>query len=238
MARLELEGLTKHFGATVAVHDVSLDVRDGEFVTLLGPSGCGKTTTLRMIAGFLAPTAGRVRLGGMDVTVLPPWKRNTGMVFQSYALFPHLTVAENVAFGLEMRKVPKSDMPARVAEALRLVRLGGLSERLPRELSGGQQQRVAVARALVARPEVVFADEPTGNLDSRSGAEVLAFLRRSVDDMGQTIVMVTHDAVAAAYADRVLFLADGKVVGDLVAPTSQRVLDFLKNLDTTSGADR
>ena len=137
MARLQVEGLSKHFGATVAVRDVSLDVRDGEFVVLLGPSGCGKTTTLRMIAGFIAPTAGRVRLGGQDVTGLAPWKRNAGMVFQSYALFPHLTVAQNVAFGLEMRKVAKAEIASRTAEALRLVRLGGLSERLPRQLSGG-----------------------------------------------------------------------------------------------------
>jgi len=149
MARLEIEGLSKHFGSTVAVHEFSLDVRDGEFVMLLGPSGCGKTTTLRMIAGFVTPTGGRVRLGGQDVTGLPPWKRNTGMVFQSYALFPHLTVAQNVAFGLQMRKVPKLDIAPRVAEALRLVRLQGLSERLPRQLSGGQQHRVALARALV-----------------------------------------------------------------------------------------
>src|SRR5688572_23638624 len=166
MARLELEGLSKHFGPTVAVREVSLSVRDGEFVVLLGPSGCGKTTTLRMIAGFIAPTAGRVRLDGRDVTALPPWKRNAGMVFQSYALFPHLTVAENVAFGLEMRKVSRAEVPPRVAEALRLVRLDGLHARLPRQLSGGQQQRVALARALVVRPDVLLLDEPLSNLDA------------------------------------------------------------------------
>src|SRR5882672_10013635 len=145
MARLEIERLSKHFGPTVAVHDVSLDARDGEFVVLLGPSGCGKTTTLRMIAGFVAPTGGRVRLGEHDITTVPPWRRNTGMVFQNYALFPHLTVAENVAFGLEMRGVAKGGMKARVDEALQMVRLSGLAERLPRQLSGGQQQRVALA---------------------------------------------------------------------------------------------
>src|SRR6059058_1419854 len=149
MARLEIEGLSKHFGSTVAVHEFSLDVRDGEFVMLLGPSGCGKTTTLRMIAGFITPTAGRVRLGGKDITLLPPWKRDTGMVFQSYALFPHLTVAQNVAFGLEMRKMRPAEIAPRVEEALRLVRLGAHGSRLPRQLSGGQQQRVALARALV-----------------------------------------------------------------------------------------
>ena len=147
MARLELEGLSKHFGPTVAVHEVSLDVRDGEFVVLLGPSGCGKTTTLRMIAGFIAPTAGRVRLGGKDVTALPPWKRNAGMVFQSYALFPHLTVAENVAFGLEMRKVPRAEIAPRVAEALRLVRLDGL-RRAP---AAPALRRPAAARRAGAR---------------------------------------------------------------------------------------
>src|SRR5262245_13648205 len=167
MARLDLEHVSKHFGPTVAVREVSLDVRDGEFVVLLGPSGCGKTTTLRMIAGFIAPTGGRARLGGKDITALPPWKRNAGLVFQSYALFPHLTVAQNVAFGLEMRSVPKADIPSRVADALRLVRLEGLAERLPRQLSGGQQQRVALARALVIRPDVLLLDEPLSNLDAK-----------------------------------------------------------------------
>ena len=167
MARLEIERPVEALRPTVAVREVSLDVRDGEFLVLLGPSGCGKTTTLRMIAGFIAPTAGRVRLGGADVTALPPWKRNAGMVFQSYALFPHLTVAENVAFGLEMRKVPKREIAPRVTEALRLVRLEGLSERLPRQLSGGQQQRVALARALVIRPDVLLLDEPLSNLDAK-----------------------------------------------------------------------
>src|SRR6187399_3140258 len=148
MARLDIENLVKRYGDFHAVKDVSLSIADGEFLVLLGPSGCGKTTTLRMVAGFIEPTAGRVLLGGQDVTVLPPWKRNAGMVFQSYALFPHLTVAQNVAFGLEMRNVDKTDIAPRVTEALRLVRLGGLAERLPRQLSGGQQQRVALARAL------------------------------------------------------------------------------------------
>src|SRR5262249_36820534 len=155
------------FGSTVAVHEVSLDIRDGEFVVLLGPSGCGKTTTLRMIAGFVTPTGGQVRLGERDVTALPPWRRNTGLVFQSYALFAHLTGGENVAFGLEMRGVAKSATQARVAEALQMVRLAGLGERLPRQLSGGQQQRVALARALVTRPDVLLLDEPLSNLDAK-----------------------------------------------------------------------
>src|SRR5580765_2169999 len=141
MARLQLTALTKSFGDVRAVAGVDLDIGQGELMVLLGPSGCGKTTTLRMIAGFVAPTAGEIRLGGHDITRQPPWKRNTGLVFQSYALFPHLNAAENVAFGLRMRKFPQSQIAAKVAEVLRLVRLDGLAERLPRELSGGQQQR-------------------------------------------------------------------------------------------------
>ena len=212
MARLELEGLSKHFGSTVAVRDVSLDVRDGEFLVLLGPSGCGKTTTLRMIAGFIAPSAGRVRLDGEDVTALPPWKRNAGMVFQSYALFPHLTVGENVAFGLEMRKVPRAEMSPRVAEALRLVRLGGLSERLPRQLSGGQQQRVALARALVIRPDVLLLDEPLSNLDAKLRETVRVEIRELQHDLGITTVMVTHDQEEALImADRLVVMSEGSV---------------------------
>jgi putative spermidine/putrescine transport system ATP-binding protein len=212
MARLEIEGLSKHFGATVAVHEFSLDVRDGEFVMLLGPSGCGKTTTLRMIAGFIAPTAGRIRLGGKDITMLPPWKRDTGMVFQSYALFPHLTVAQNVAFGLEMRKIPTSDIPKRVTEALRLVRLEGLADRLPRQLSGGQQQRVALARALVIRPDVLLLDEPLSNLDAKLRETVRVEIRELQHKLGITTVMVTHDQEEALImADRLVVMSEGSV---------------------------
>jgi putative spermidine/putrescine transport system ATP-binding protein len=212
VARLVLEHLSKHFGATVAVRDVSLEVRDGEFVVLLGPSGCGKTTTLRMIAGFVTPTAGRVRLGEADVTALAPWSRNTGMVFQSYALFPHLTVAENVAFGLEMRKVPRADIAPRVAEALRLVRLEGLGERLPRQLSGGQQQRVALARALVIRPDVLLLDEPLSNLDAKLRETVRIEIRELQQTLGITTVMVTHDQEEALImADRLVVMSEGSV---------------------------
>src|SRR5215470_16944563 len=172
MARLQLTGLTKMYGDSYAVAGVDLDIRQGELVVLLGPSGCGKTTTLRMIAGFVVPTAGEIRLGGNDITRWPPWKRNTGLVFQSYALFPHLSVADNVAFGLQMRKLPQSEITAKLAEALRLVRLEALAERLPRELSGGQQQRVALARALVIEPDILLLDEPLSNLDAKLRAEV------------------------------------------------------------------
>ena len=212
MARLELERLSKHFGATVAVQEVSLDVRDGEFIVLLGPSGCGKTTTLRMIAGFIAPSAGRIRLGGRDVTALPPWKRNAGMVFQSYALFPHLTVAQNVAFGLETRGIDKAAAQARVAEALRLVRLGGFAERLPRELSGGQQQRVALARALVIQPDVLLLDEPLSNLDAKLRETVRVEIRELQHKLGITTVMVTHDQEEALImADRLVVISEGAV---------------------------
>jgi putative spermidine/putrescine transport system ATP-binding protein len=212
MARLELAGLSRHYGAVQAVREVSLAVEDGEFLVLLGPSGCGKTTTLRMIAGFVPPSAGAIRLGGRDVTGLPPWKRNAGMVFQSYALFPHLSVARNVAFGLEMRKLAAADISTRVAEALRLVRLDGMSERLPRELSGGQQQRVALARALAIRPDVLLLDEPLSNLDAKLREEVRIEIRALQRQLGLTTVMVTHDQEEAlTVADRLAVMAEGAV---------------------------
>jgi putative spermidine/putrescine transport system ATP-binding protein len=212
MARLQIDRITKRYGEVHAVRDVSLDVADGEFVVLLGPSGCGKTTTLRVIAGFAEPTSGAVRLGGRDITYLPPWKRNAGLVFQSYALFPHLTVAENVAFGLEMRKVAKSEMGDRIKEALRLVQLGQFGERLPRQLSGGQQQRVALARALVFRPDALLLDEPLSNLDAKLRQEVRVEIRELQRKLGLTTVMVTHDQEEAlTMADRLVVMNDGTV---------------------------
>jgi putative spermidine/putrescine transport system ATP-binding protein len=212
MARLELAGLSRRYGDVHAVRAVSFAVADGEFLVLLGPSGCGKTTTLRMIAGFVAPSAGTIRFDGRDMTNLPPWKRNAGLVFQSYALFPHLSVARNVAFGLEMRKLSPGDSAARVAEALRLVRLEGLSERLPRELSGGQQQRVALARALAIRPDVLLLDEPLSNLDAKLREEVRIEIRALQRQLGLTTVMVTHDQEEAlTVADRLAVMADGAV---------------------------
>ena len=212
MARLQLTGLTKTYGDVRAVAGVDLDIAQGELVVLLGPSGCGKTTTLRMIAGFVAPTAGEIRLGGRDVTWQPPWKRNTGLVFQSYALFPHLTAAENIAFGLRMRKLPPPQVGAKVAEVLRLVRLEGLSERLPRELSGGQQQRVALARALVIEPDILLLDEPLSNLDAKLRAEVRVEIRELQRKLGLTTVMVTHDQEEAlTMADRLVVMSNGKV---------------------------
>ena len=212
MARIELESVSKRYGDFHAVRDFSLAIEQGELVVLLGPSGCGKTTTLRMIAGFVPVTSGRVRLGGRDVTNLPPHRRNTGLVFQGYALFPHLTAAENVAFGLEMRKLPAPVVREKVARALKLVRLEGLGDRLPRQLSGGQQQRVALARALVIEPDALLLDEPLSNLDAKLREEVRVEIRQLQRALGLTTVMVTHDQdEALAMADRLVVMSAGAI---------------------------
>src|SRR5215217_816533 len=212
MADLSLNGLSKHYGDFYAVREVSLTIADGEFLVLLGPSGCGKTTTLRMVAGFIEPSAGHVRLAGQDVTLLPPWRRNAGMVFQSYALFPHMTVAQNVAFGLEMRKLSRADIERRVEEVLALVRLGGYGGGLPSLLSSGQQQRVALARALAIRPDVLLLDEPLSNLDAKLRQEVRVEIRELQRQLGLTTVMVTHDQEEAlTMADRLVVMNEGSV---------------------------
>jgi len=212
MARLELNHLSKRYGDNAVVAGVTLDVADGEFLVLLGPSGCGKTTTLRMIAGFVEPSGGSAHIGGVDVTYLPPWRRNTGMVFQSYALFPHMTVAENAAFGLEMRKFSRTDIVARTREALRLVRLEGYADRLPRQLSGGQQQRVALARVLAIRPDVLLLDEPLSNLDAKLREDVRIEIRELQRQLGLTTIMVTHDQEEALIvADRLVVMAEGEI---------------------------
>ncbi len=212
MTRLVLEGLRKTYGPTVAVDRVDLEVAEGELVALLGPSGCGKTTTLRMVAGFIAPTAGRIFIGGTDVSRAPPYARDTGMVFQGYALFPHMTVAENVGFGLEMRRVAKAEREARIAEALRLVRLDGYAERRIAQMSGGQQQRVALARALVVNPGVFLLDEPLSNLDARLRAEVRVEIRALQQRLGLTTLFVTHDQEEAlTMADRMVVMNHGRV---------------------------
>ena len=212
MTRLVLEGLRKTYGPTVAVDRVDLEVAQGELVALLGPSGCGKTTTLRMVAGFIPPTAGRVLIGGTDVSRAPPYARDTGMVFQGYALFPHMTVAENVGFGLEMRRVPKPERDTRIAEALRLVRLDGYADRRIAQMSGGQQQRVALARALVVNPGVFLLDEPLSNLDARLRAEVRVEIRALQQRLGLTTLFVTHDQEEAlTMADRLVVMNHGRV---------------------------
>ncbi|WP_149538768.1 ABC transporter ATP-binding protein [Siccirubricoccus phaeus] len=212
MGTLTLDGLSRRYGATMAVERVDLQVAQGELVALLGPSGCGKTTTLRMVAGFVPPSEGRVLIAGRDVTRLPPYARDTGMVFQSYALFPHMSVAQNVVFGLEMRKVNRAEREARVKEALRLVRLDGYAERLPRQLSGGQQQRVALARALVVNPAVFLLDEPLSNLDAKLRAEVRVEIRALQQRLGLTTLFVTHDQEEAlTMADRLVVMDRGRV---------------------------
>jgi putative spermidine/putrescine transport system ATP-binding protein len=209
---LELQGVEKRYGATRAVAGVDLSVAPGELVALLGPSGCGKTTTLRMVAGFVEPTAGRIVMAGADITRVPPHKRNAGMVFQSYALFPHLTVAENIAFGLRRRGVGRAEIAERVAKMVALLQLDGLEQRLPRQLSGGQQQRVAVGRALVINPAVLLLDEPFSNLDALLRDSTRIEMRRLQTTLGLTTLFVTHDqAEAMAISDRIAVMHQGRI---------------------------
>jgi ABC-type Fe3+/spermidine/putrescine transport system ATPase subunit len=211
-SRLELEGITHRYGSVTALEDVSLSISDGELVTLLGPSGCGKTTLLRIVAGFVRPSEGRLLLQGRDVTRVPPHRRPVNMVFQRAALFPHLDVFENVAFGLRIGGTPKQDVQSRVKEALELVRLEGFGRRRAHELSGGQLQRVALARALVNRPRVLLLDEPLAALDLRIRLEMEAELRRVHRETGATFVYVTHDqGEALALSDRIVVFDHGHV---------------------------
>ena len=231
---IRLERVTKRFGDTTAVEALDLEVPRGAFYALLGPSGCGKTTTLRMVGGFEDPTDGRVFLGGDDVTELPPYRRDVNTVFQSYALFPHLSVESNVAFGLERRKVGRSEVAKRVAETLELVQLGGLGRRKPRQLSGGQQQRVALARALVNRPRALLLDEPLGALDLRLRKQLQIELKRIQQDVGITFVHVTHDQEEAmSMADTIAVMHGGRIeqaggAADLYErPRTEFVANFL-----------
>ncbi len=210
--RVELVSVERRYGGNAAVDGVSLTVEPGELVALLGPSGCGKTTSLRIVAGFVPPTAGSVRIADRDVTRLPPYRRDTGMVFQSYALFPHMTVAENIAFGLRRRRVPAAEIESRVQRIVAMLRLEGLERRLPRQLSGGQQQRVAVGRALVINPAVLLLDEPFSNLDAQLRETTRVELRRLQKELGITTLFVTHDqAEAMAIADRVAVMRAGRI---------------------------
>ena len=212
VADVRLEGLTKRFGDVAAIDGVDLDIVRGEFFTMLGPSGSGKTTTLRVIAGFERPDAGRVHLRGRDVTNVPPYDRSVNTVFQDYALFPHMNVAENVEYGLKVNGVGKRDRRARVDEVLRLVRLDGLGARKPIQLSGGQRQRVALARAIVNRPDVLLLDEPLGALDLKLRQEMQLFLKRLQQEMGMTFVYVTHDQEEAlTMSDRLAVFNNGRI---------------------------
>ena len=217
-----------------ALDDVTVDFAEGQFTAIMGPSGSGKSTLMHCLAGLDTLTSGKVFVDGTDLSGLSDReltvlrREQVGFIFQAYNLIPTLTALENITLPLDLGGVDVDQ--AWLNDVVRAVKLESRLTHRPSELSGGQQQRVAVARALASRPKIIFADEPTGNLDSRSGAEILAFMRHAVSDLGQTIVMVTHDPVAAAYADRVVFLADGKVDDEITSPTSEQVLDRMKKL--------
>ena len=209
---ISLEGVRKSFGKVEAVRGISLGVREGEFLTLLGPSGCGKTTTMRMIAGFEDPDEGVILLRGRDVAGVPPNKRQVNMVFQEYALFPHMSVEQNVAYGLKLKQVPKAERQRRVGEMLEVVRLEGYERRKPRQLSGGQQQRVALARALVNRPAALLLDEPLGSLDVKLRKQMQLELKRIQSELKTTFVYVTHDQEEAlSMSDRIAVMTDGLI---------------------------
>ena len=212
VGKVELAGITKRFGTMVAVDALDLTVQPGEFLSLLGPSGCGKTTTLRMLAGFEQPDAGTITISGRPVQGIPPYKRDVNTVFQSYALFPHMDVAENVAYGLRQRRVPKSEIADRVRDALDMVKMSHLAARKPRQLSGGQQQRVALARALVNRPSVLLLDEPLGALDRKLREEMQIELKLLQTQLGITFIFVTHDQEEAmSMSDRIAIMLDGHI---------------------------
>lgn len=239
---LTLEGVIKRYGATTAVGPIDLDVREGEFLTLLGPSGCGKTTTLQIIAGLLAASAGRVKIGGREMTGVAPSKRDMGVVFQNYALFPHKTVFDNVAFGLRMRKMPREQIRERVRRMLDTVGLPGVEERMPEQLSGGQRQRVALARALVIEPKVLLLDEPLSNLDAILRKRMRREIRDLQKRLGITTIFVTHDQDEAfEMSDRVALLNKGCVeqIGtpeDLYdSPATRFVAEFIGDANLVEG---
>ena len=219
MSRISVKDAVKRYGNNTVIPDLNLEIGDGELFTLLGPSGCGKTTLLRMIAGFNSIEGGDIFFNEKRINDMDPSKRNIGMVFQNYAIFPNLSVRDNVAFGLKNRKVDKAEIKKRTDEFLNLMQIMQYADRMPNQLSGGQQQRVSIARALVRNPPVILADEPTGALDSHTGREVLGLLQQ-LHQQGHTVVLITHDNSIAVQADRIIRLEDGQVVydGDSHAP--------------------
>ncbi|MBU6188488.1 MAG: ABC transporter ATP-binding protein [Betaproteobacteria bacterium] len=242
MTRLVIERLEKRFGNVAALKSLSLRVEEGELISLLGPSGCGKTTTLRCVAGFEQPDAGEILFDAQNITQLPPERRDIGMVFQNYALFPHMTVAQNLAFGLEMRKVSQANVAERVKQALRMVQLEAMLDRYPRQLSGGQQQRVALARALVIEPRMLLLDEPLANLDASLREEMRFFIRDLQQRVGITTLYVTHDqSEAMVMSDRVVVMFSGEIaqVGpprELYArPASREVAQFIGRTQFVKG---
>ena len=212
--QIKLEHLTKRFGDTIAVNDLSITLESGKLIALLGPSGCGKTTTLNMISGILPVSGGSIFFDDRDVTSLPPEKRGIGLVFQNYALYPHMTVLQNICFPMEIQRIPKKERIRRAEELAEMVHITPYLKRKPAELSGGQQQRVAIGRALMNAPSVVLADEPTGNLDSKNSAEIMSLLRASNKKFKQTLIVITHDEDVALMADRVIAIEDGRIVRD------------------------
>jgi spermidine/putrescine ABC transporter ATP-binding subunit len=228
MAELVISDLTKKFGDFTAVDDISFSVKDGTITALLGGSGCGKTTTLRMIAGFTNPTGGAILVDGQDIGKILPYKRNIGVFFQNYALFPHMTTFDNIAFGLKTRKVPKPEIRRRVTEMIALVKLQGMEKRFPREMSGGQQQRVALARALVTRPSILLLDEPLSNLDAKLRVEMQEEIKHIQNELKITTIIVTHDQEeAVSLADEIVVMKEGKIhqIGD-----PKKVFDYPKDL--------
>ncbi len=239
MSFLTISHLKKSFGATTVVHDFNLDIEKGEFVSFLGPSGCGKTTVLRMVAGFETPTSGKISIGGQDVVNLKPNQRNIGMVFQAYALFPNMTVAQNVAFGLKVAKKPQAEIDATVQEMLSLIKLDHLGDRYPYQLSGGQQQRVALARALATKPQVLLLDEPLSALDAKIRVSLREEIRAIQRKLGITTIFVTHDQEEAlSISDRIVVMYEGKAeqVGAPFEiynqPSSRFVASFVGTLNT------
>ena len=239
---LRIKGVSKHFGSVVAVDDVSLDIARGEFFALLGPSGCGKTTLLRMLAGFETPSAGALLLDGVDLAALPPYRRPVNMMFQSYALFPHMTVAGNVAFGLRQDRVPRAEIAARVEDALALVELSPLARRKPHQLSGGQRQRVALARSLVKRPKLLLLDEPLAALDKKLREQTQFELMAIQQRVGITFVIVTHDQdEAMTVADRIAVMEAGRIAqvdtpsAIYEAPRSRYVAEFIGDVNVFEG---
>ena len=211
---IEVKGVSKFFGDKMVLDNINLYVKKGEFVTVLGPSGCGKTTLLRLIAGFQTASEGEIKIAGKEITQTPPHKRPVNTVFQKYALFPHLNVFDNIAFGLKLKKISKQTIEKKVKAALRMVGMTDYEYRDVNSLSGGQQQRVAIARAVIANPKLILADEPTGNLDSKNGKDVMDLLTE-LNREGTTIVMVTHSQHDASFAHRIVNLFDGQIVAEV-----------------------
>ena len=242
MSSVTLTGVSKAYGPVTALQPLDLEIREGEFLSLLGPSGCGKTTTLRIVAGFVEPTTGHVNIGGRDVTYTPPQKRNIGMVFQDYALFPHMTVAENIGFGLRERRASRAQETARVRELLDLIHLPQIADRYPSEISGGQAQRVALARAVAYTPAVLLLDEPLGALDLKMREAMQAEIRRIQQELGITALYVTHDQTEAmSMSDRIAVMKDGVMaqIGSAQeiydSPRSRFVAGFVGQINLVEG---